>query len=136
MSEGTTQPNTSEQAPSESIGFNPRMRARYVIENVKRVRILKSQGKTDVEISEQLGDFVKNYPHLFSAAVDPNCDLRELNLQIGLLMKLSKGMSMHQASVIAGQSAFNNFAKPQIDTIPPSDTPSTNPVSVNIAPQQ
>jgi hypothetical protein len=135
MSEDTTQPNTSEQPPVESIGFNPRMRVKYIIENIKKIRFLKSQGKSDVEVSEKLGDFVKNYPHLFSAAVDPNFDPKELNLQLGLLMEMSKGMSMHQASVIAGQSAFNNFAKPQVNSIPPSDTPSTNPVSVNIAPQ-
>ena len=103
-----------EEAKHAPTLFSPRERAVYARERVNEVRHLRSLGKNDIEIKAALGDFVEKYPQLFQMAVEQNFNERQFNLMLGLLDKMSGGMSQHQASVIVGQSLVDTFVKPVI----------------------
>jgi hypothetical protein len=61
-----------------------------------------------------MGSFVDQYPTLFQMATNPNFDTRQLDMMLGVMDKMSGGMSQHQASVIVGQSLVNKFVMPML----------------------
>jgi len=104
----------SEEAAKEPTKFNPSNRASYIRERVDEIRRLRRLGQNDEQIKEALGEFTKQYPTLFQMAVEPHFDHKQLNMMLGVMDKMSGGMSQHQASVIVGQSLVNTFVKPML----------------------
>ena len=104
----------SEEAAKEPTKFNPKDRASYIRERVDEIRRLRRLGQNDEQIKEALGEFVKQYPTLFQMAVEPHFDYKQLNMMLGVMDRMSGGMSQHQASVIVGQSLVNTFVKPML----------------------
>ncbi len=103
-----------EEAKDAPTLFQPRERAQYARERVNEIRRLRALGMNDIQIKEAMGSFVKEYPTLFQAAVEPNFNQAHLNLMLGLLEKMDKGMSQHQASVIVGQKLADTYINPVI----------------------
>ena len=104
----------SVEAAKEPTKFDPKQRAAYIKERVEEVRRLRRLGQNDVQIKAAMGAFVDQYPTLFQMAVSPNFDTRQLDMMLGVMDKMSGGMSQHQASVIVGQSLVNKFVKPML----------------------
>lgn len=104
-----------EEAKDAPTMFNPRERKEYVVKRVEEARRLRALGQNDEQIKAAMGNFVKDYPTLFGMAMEPRFDQTKFNLMIGLLDKMDKGMSQHQASVIVGQHLVDTIVKPQID---------------------
>jgi hypothetical protein len=105
-----------EEAKDAPTLFNPRERKEYVLKRVEEARKLRALGQNDEQIKAVMGNFVKDYPTLFSMAMEPRFDQTKFNLMIGLLDKMDKGgMTQHQASVIDGQHLVDTIIKPQIE---------------------
>jgi len=104
----------SAEAAKEPTKFDPKQRAAYIKERVEEVRRLRRLGQNDIQIKAAMGTFVDQYPTLFQMAVAPNFDTRQLDMMLGVMDKMSGGMSQHQASVIVGQSLVNKFVKPML----------------------
>lgn len=113
----------SEEAANAPTLFQPKERAEYVKTRVEEIRRLLALGMSDIEIKAALGSFVEQYPTLFQYACQPTFDVRTLGIMLGLLDRMDKGMSQHQASVIVGQKLANDFIKPVVG--PSSSKPSS-----------
>lgn len=103
-----------EEAKNAPTLFSPRERSEYVRSRITEVRRLRELGQNDEEIKAALGNFVTQYPTLFQMAVEPHFDESKLNFMLGMLDKMSNGMTQHQASVIVGQKLVDSFVKPMI----------------------
>ena len=105
--------DASRQAARRPLDFDPKERATEVEKDVKEIRKLVAQYKTDTEIREQFPDFAKNYPTLFEYSLKPNFDQNNFKLMLGLLAKMGdRTMSQHQASVVVGQQMANRYIRP------------------------
>lgn len=126
MSDGNPSKNSSKRAPPNlppeepAIPLEPavaKARAAYVREQVVKIRFLKSRGKTEFEIREEMERFVEDYPTLFRKVIDTNLeDQASLNIMLAMLEKMGKSeLSQHQASVIVGQRLHDKYIKPALD---------------------
>lgn len=104
----------SVEAANEPTKFDPKQRASYIKERIDEVRRLRRLGQNDIQIKAAMGSFVDQYPTLFQMATNPNFDTRQLDMMLGVMDKMSGGMSQHQASVIVGQSLVNKFVMPML----------------------
>jgi hypothetical protein len=104
----------SEEAAKEPTKFNPHERAIYIRERVNEVRRLRTLGKNDIEIKEALGSFVTEYPTLFQYCAQSNFDYAQLEMMLGMLDKMDKGMTQHQASIAIGQKLVDKYVKPAL----------------------
>jgi hypothetical protein len=112
-----------EEAKNKATEFDPRERRKYVQERIDEALRLRRLGKNDDEIKEILGDFVVKYPTLFQMAMSSNFNQQRLNMMLGLLDRMSSGMTQHQASVVVGQQLANAYVNPVVRNTPPDRLP-------------
>lgn len=112
-----------EEAKNKPTEFDPRERRKYVQERIDEALRLRRLGKNDEEIKEILGDFVVKYPTLFQMAMSSNFNQQRLNMMLGLLDRMSSGMTQHQASVVVGQQLANAYVNPVVRNTPPDRLP-------------
>jgi hypothetical protein len=92
-------------------------RAAFVRSSLQKIKELRQQGKTPIEITEQLGRFAEDYPQLFKMALrmDPSNEA-SMRTMLAMLDRMGTGeLSQHQASVIVGQRLYDTYVKPNID---------------------
>ena len=91
-------------------------RSVYIKAKIDRLKEMKAQGKTPLEIEEELSRFSEDYPALFKMLMKPEgYNESSLKTMIALLERMGTGdMTQHQASVVVGQRLHDVYIKPKM----------------------
>jgi hypothetical protein len=102
---------TAQQRP---LDFPAKERAAYVTAMVARVQELKTAGRTQKEIEEQLPEFKRDHPYLFEMVVEhDDYDRGSLQTMLSMLHRMDEGsLNHHQATVIVGQRLASKYIQP------------------------
>ncbi len=122
MSQLPRQQRTPPQLPPEDPGvpIEPsiaKARSAFVRSSLAKIKDLRQQGKTDIEITELLGRFAEDYPQLLKMALrsDPSNEA-SMRTMLAMLDRMGTGeLSQHQASVIVGQRLYDTYVKPNLN---------------------
>jgi hypothetical protein len=81
---------------------------------VTRVQELKTSGRTQKEIEEQLPEFKRDHPYLFEMVVEhDDYDRGSLQTMLTMLHRMDEGsLNHHQATVIVGQRLASKYIQP------------------------
>ena len=105
------------EAAARPLDFEPKSRAQYVRDMIKKVEEYQSVNKSVEEIKELVPDFVKSYKNLFEMITLPGgYNQQSLKTRLVMLDRMGDGqLSQHEASVIVGQRLAATYVKP-LDT--------------------
>ena len=109
-----------QEAASRPLDFEPKARAIYVRDMVKKVEDYNAQGKTAEEIKTLMPDFVRGYKNLVEMLTQPaGYNKQSLKTMLAMLDRMAAGeLTQHQASVIIGKRLADTYIKP--DQLEPS----------------
>jgi hypothetical protein len=103
------------RAESQSLDFDPRVRARFIREMLVDVNNWLNQGLAEEQIREKVPDFSERYPELFQKIIK-NEDLSPIQSMLTMLDRMGNGsISQHQASIIIGKKLVDKFVNPQLN---------------------
>ena len=111
-----------QEAASRPLDFEPKARATYVRDMVKKVEDYNAQGKTAEEIKTLMPDFVRGYKNLVEMLTQPaGYNKQSLKTMLAMLDRMAAGeLTQHQASVIIGKRLADTYIKP--DELEPSNS--------------
>ena len=111
-----------QEAASRPLDFEPKARAIYVRDMVKKVEDYTAQGKTAEEIQTLMPDFVRGYKNLVEMLTKPGgYSKQSLKTMLAMLDRMGAGeLTQHQASVIIGKRLADTYIKP--DELEPSSS--------------
>lgn len=106
-----------EEAANRPLDFEPKARAQYVRDMIKKVEDMMREGKDSEEIKAEIPAFVKGYKNLFEMLTKPGgYDKKSLQVMLAMLDQMGNGnLTQHQASVIVGQKLADTYIKPSIN---------------------
>jgi len=95
----------------------------YVKAQIERLKEMKSAGKTQDEIEQELKRFAEDYPGLFKMLMRSEAyNEGSLKTMLALLERMGTGdMTQHQASVVVGQRLHDVYIKPIIPDMERTD---------------
>ena len=105
-----------DEAANRPLEFEPKLRAQYVRDMVKKVEDMLREGKSSEEIKAETPVFVREYKNLFEMLTKPGgYDKKSLQVMLTMLDQMGTGnLSQHQASVIVGQKLADTYIKPTL----------------------
>lgn len=105
-----------EEAANRPLDFEPKARAQYVRDMVKKVEEMMRENKTTEEIKADIPAFVRDYKNLFEMLTKPGgYDKKSLQVMLTMLDQMGTGnLTQHQASVIVGQKLADTYIKPNL----------------------
>lgn len=88
-------------------------RAIFIRNEIRKVTILKRQGKTFDELKEAVPEFANNYPHLFIMVTsEEGYDEETLHTMLVMLDRMaSNKVDQHDASVVVGKRLASQYMK-------------------------
>lgn len=90
------------EAKDRSLDFDPATRAKFIEDNVRDIKVLLDEDKTESEIRAAFPEFISAYPELFRKLVARE-DMSNLKTMLTMMSQMATGsLSHHQASMIVG----------------------------------
>ena len=103
------------RAESQTLDFDPRVRARFIREMLADVNNWLNQGLAEEQIREKVPEFAEKYPELFSKLIKKE-DLTPIQSMLAMLDRMGEGsISQHQASIIIGKKLVDKFINPELN---------------------
>jgi hypothetical protein len=91
-------------------------RASYIRAQIAKMVTLKSEGKSETVIREEVSRFAEDYPTLYKKVLEGGDQDPSLRTMLALMDRMGSGeLSQHQASVIVGQRLHDKYIKPKLD---------------------
>ncbi len=90
------------EAQNRPLDFDPATRLRFIEDNIRDIKKLLAEEKTEAEIRAAFPQFTNSYPELFRKILAGE-DLSDLRTMFTMMQQMASGnLSHHQASMIVG----------------------------------